>query len=86
MRRIGLAVILALSWTCVSGDAEGQPAQEPKVAKLGFLFWGTLSSPAIAIEPFQADSAREGMDRGPEPHAGLSIRGRILREPASAGA
>jgi putative ABC transport system substrate-binding protein len=79
MRRLGLAVILALSWTCVSGDAEGQQAQEPKAAKLGFLFGGTSSSPAIAIEPFKQTLRERGWTEGQNlsslAHPGANLTG-----------
>jgi len=48
----------------VSGDAEGQQAQEPKAAKLGFLFGGTSSSPAIGIEPFKQTLRERGWIEG----------------------
>jgi hypothetical protein len=56
MRLIGLAVVLALSFTLVSLDAEGQQAQGPKAAKIGFLLGGTPAEghyerlPALARE------------------------------------
>src|SRR2546428_5757615 len=61
---IGLAVVLALSFTFVSLDAEGQQAQGPKAAKIGFLLGGTLSTPSVQIEPFKQTLRENGWIEG----------------------
>jgi ABC-type uncharacterized transport system substrate-binding protein len=64
MRLIGLAVVLALSLVIAPFVAEGQQAQAPQAAKIGFLLGGTLSSPAIQIEPFKQTLRERGWIEG----------------------
>jgi putative ABC transport system substrate-binding protein len=48
----------------VSLDAEGQQAQGPKAAKIGFLLGGTLSTPSVQIEPFKQTLRENGWIEG----------------------
>src|SRR5262249_48684942 len=63
MRLIGLAVV-AIGLALAPLAAEAQQAPGPKAAKVGVLIGGTLSSPAVQIEPFKQTLLEKGWIEG----------------------
>ena len=64
MRRIGLAVALVLKLVLLPLTADAQQASPQKAAKIGVLIGGTLSSPAVQLEPFKQTLLERGWIEG----------------------
>src|SRR5262245_7046468 len=64
MRRIGLAVALVLKLVLLPLTADAQQASAQKAAKIGVLIGGTLSSPAVQLEPFKQTLLERGWIEG----------------------
>ena len=64
MRLIGLAVVFALNLAILPRALEAQQAPAEKVAQIGVLLGGTLSSPAVQIEPFKQTLLKRGWIEG----------------------
>jgi putative ABC transport system substrate-binding protein len=64
MRRVGLAVALVLKLVLLLLAADAQQASAQKAAKIGVLIGGTLSSPAVQLEPFKQTLLERGWIEG----------------------
>jgi len=64
MRRIGLAVVVALSLALAPLVAEAQSAPGPKATKIGFLLGSALLAPSVQIEPFKQALREKGWNEG----------------------